>query len=175
MENEEKSILPEIGTITDEDEIYYYFEMIKNIAPGSVLDVGMFLKRIGAVSRQARSCEIPCGVVLYGIDFFWERELVVYQKVYDRIITKRQFFEEEQLQWDSLCFDVAVMLETENYLKEQESQRLWSYVIKNAKSIMSDVAAAKKQVERGIIRGYYPVNIGSKNYAWIPLDELRGE
>lgn len=158
--------------ITDADEIYYYFEMINNIAPQSILDAGMFLKRIGAISRQAMSCEIPHSVSLYGIDFFPEKKIAVYQSIYNGIATKRQFFEQEQLPWKPLFFDVAVMLETEICLKEQESQKLWSYVLQNARSIMSDIAAAKIQVERGRIKGYYPVSVGTGRYAWIPLQEL---
>lgn len=164
--------MTEIGTITDADEIYYYFEMINNITPQSILDVGMFLKRIGAISRQAMSCEIPGSVRLYGIDFFPEKEMAVYQNVYDEIVTKRQFFEKEKLPWETLGFDVAVMLETEECLEEEENQALWSYVLRNAKSIISDTAAAKKQVERRQIKGYYPVSVGTKSYAWIPLGEL---
>lgn len=162
----------EIGTITDSDEIYYYFEMINSVTPQSVLDVGMFLKRIGAISRQAMSCEISQSVRLYGIDFFPEAKMMVYQNIYDEILTKRQFFGQERVPWEQISFDVAVLLETEHYLKEQENRKLWSYVMRNAKNIMADTAAAKNQVERGRIKGYYPVSVGMKSYAWIPLQEL---
>lgn len=164
--------MTEIGTITDADEIYYYFEMINSVTPQSVLDAGMFLKRIGAISRQAMSCEIPQSVRLYGIDFFPETKMAVYRNIYDEIVTKRQFFGREKLPWEQPFFDVAVMLETENCLDEQENRELWSYVLQNAKSIMADTAAAKNQVERGRIKGYYPVSVGTKSYAWIPLQEL---
>ena len=40
------------GIITDETEIYVYFELIKRMQPGSVLDVGMFLTRIGAALSE---------------------------------------------------------------------------------------------------------------------------
>lgn len=39
--------------ITDKDLSYFYFEMIKSSGAQTVLDVGMFLKKMGTVSRQA--------------------------------------------------------------------------------------------------------------------------
>lgn len=37
--------------ITDKDLSYFYFEMIKSSGAQTVLDVGMFLKKMGTVSR----------------------------------------------------------------------------------------------------------------------------
>lgn len=74
--------------ITDADEIYTYFEIIRQLSPKSILDVGMMLKSMGAVSRQAMHCEIPQSARLDGVDFYPEINLPIYQAVYDHIYTK---------------------------------------------------------------------------------------
>lgn len=53
--------------ITDRNDIYLYFEWIKQTKPVNILDFGIFLQRIGAVSRQVMNCEIPKDIVLEGV------------------------------------------------------------------------------------------------------------
>lgn len=71
--------------VTDQDEIYTYFEVIRQLSPACILDVGMMLKRMGAVSRQAMHCVIPQNVRLDGVDFYPEVELPIYHGIYDHI------------------------------------------------------------------------------------------
>ena len=40
------------------NDIYIFFETMKQLEPHSILDIGMFFKRIGAVSRNAMDEEI---------------------------------------------------------------------------------------------------------------------
>ncbi len=55
--------------LKNENDIYMYFETIEQLAPQRVLDIGMFLKRIGSVSRKVMDREVPAEVCLDGIDF----------------------------------------------------------------------------------------------------------
>ena len=79
--------------ITDKDLSYFYFEMIKSSGAQTVLDVGMFLKKMGTVSRQALGSGIGMNVKLYGIDTIPEIRLAVYDKIYDEIITEKEFID----------------------------------------------------------------------------------
>ena len=68
--------------ITKGNDIYIYFELIKQLNPTSVLDVGMFLVRCGAVGRQAMGCEIASEKRLEGVRLSELQELSVYETVY---------------------------------------------------------------------------------------------
>lgn len=165
-----------MGTVTDADAIYYYFEILKNIGKGSILDAGMFLKRIGAVARQVMGCEVSANVLLCGIDFFPEVTMELYREIYDEMLTRDQFFRcgmEFQMMGEA-AFDVAVLLETEDCLSELENTRLWEYAIEHSGAIMAGQEIAENQTARGMIKGYYPVSTGARTYAWIPLPELKG-
>lgn len=76
--------------VTDADEIFTYFEVIRQLSPSSILDVGMMLKRMGAVSRQAMHCAVPQSVRLDGIDFYPEVEMPIYGTIYDHIYSTAQ-------------------------------------------------------------------------------------
>ena len=56
--------------LKNENDIYIYFETIAQLEPKTILDVGMFLKRIGSVSRKAMDGGVPEDVRLDGVDFF---------------------------------------------------------------------------------------------------------
>ena len=60
------------GAITDADMIFFYLSMLDYLKPRRVLDIGMFLKRAGFISRQAMAQEISEEIVLCGIDVFLE-------------------------------------------------------------------------------------------------------
>ncbi|MCR4842357.1 MAG: hypothetical protein K5840_03725 [Eubacterium sp.] len=70
--------------ITDDDYTFVYFEVIKQLGPQRILDVGLFLQRIGALCRQAMSCEIPADTVLDGVDVFGGH-FPIYDRVYDAV------------------------------------------------------------------------------------------
>lgn len=79
--------------IKNENSIYIFFQMIEQIKPQSVLDMGMFLKRVGSVSRKIMGCEVPERVQLDGVDFFPEVSFPVYQRIYNEIIPAELYFE----------------------------------------------------------------------------------
>lgn len=95
--------------ITNENDGYIFFEIIKRLEAMSILDVGMFLKRIGAVSRCAMNEEVPKEAFLAGVDFFPETDFPVWKNVYQQIISKDEFLECVKRQQ----YDLAVILGTE--------------------------------------------------------------
>lgn len=163
------------GIITDSDMMFYYFQMIQNSGPHTVLDVGMLLKRMGAVSRRAMSTEISEDIILCGIDLFPEYQMPIYEEVYDEIIPRDKFFR-EYTRFSCVSgelFDIAVMLDVEQYLDRDDEEALWDYVFQSAGCIMTDAKAGDRLTAEHRIRGYYPVSAGNSSYAWIPLAELR--
>ena len=78
--------------ITNENDIYIYFEVIEQLEPQKILDFGMFLKRAGSVSRKVMNREVPEKVRLDGVDFFPETNFPVWKNIYDRITDYRIFF-----------------------------------------------------------------------------------
>ncbi len=81
--------------IVNQNAVYLYFEIVRQIKPERIIDVGMFLKRIGAVSRQAMGMEIGRNVELCGIDAMPECSAGVYGTIYDRIWSIEEFAENE--------------------------------------------------------------------------------
>lgn len=79
--------------LTDENDIYIFFEVIKQLEPEKILDIGMFLKRIGSISRKAMNCEVPEEIRLDGIEFFPEINFAVWRNIYDQIMSVEQFSE----------------------------------------------------------------------------------
>lgn len=92
--------------LKNENDIYIFFETIKQLEAQSILDIGMFLKRIGSVSRKAMDCEIPETVRLNGVDLFPEKEFPVWKHVYDTIENGEHFLEKRVKD----RYDLTVML-----------------------------------------------------------------
>lgn len=67
------------------EDLYVYYEVIKQIGPESIIDVGMFLMRVGNISRQSMSCEIDGTITLDGICFD-KKHLPIYGVVYNEIV-----------------------------------------------------------------------------------------
>ena len=122
------------GIITDETEIYVYFELIKRMQPGSVLDIGMFLTRIGALSRQAMNCGIPKEVELTGVKLFDGMDFPVHRKVYDRMLTLSSL--------EDKTYDLAALFSVNEYLDEKQKPVFWEYLGGHCKCILADTRDA---------------------------------
>lgn len=168
--------MQEIATITSGDDIFFYFEIIKQLQPQSMLDVGMFLKRIGAISRQAMSMEISQDMFMYGIDFFPEVNLPIYNQVYNGILPKQIFMaNSEVIKNDkSLHFDIAVLLSVDGLLDETEMGRLAACLNVMVDGILTDEVTGKKILACGVGGTYQSLNVGDSQYMWIPLAGREG-
>ncbi|MGN0342148.1 MAG: DUF4422 domain-containing protein [Roseburia sp.] len=108
--------------ITKENDIYLYFEIIRQLRPASVLDVGMFLSRIGAVSRQAMGCEVPEMVILDGVRTEESVCLPVYEGIYGRIYPAGETWMQSET-----VYDVGVVLHT-SMKNACRQQAIWEYL-----------------------------------------------
>lgn len=75
---------------TDADEMFVYFEVIRQLHPNCVLDYGMLLKRMGAITRQAVHCTIQKETRLEGVDICPQIQLPIYHTIYDQIYPAAQ-------------------------------------------------------------------------------------
>ena len=73
--------------INSKDDIFFFFEIIRQLNASFVLDYGMFLKRCGAISRRIGDMEIPEDVTLDAMDLNPGLKLPVYETVYNDIFT----------------------------------------------------------------------------------------
>jgi hypothetical protein len=80
--------------LVDSDTIFLYFKVINDIQPKKVLDMGMLLKRAGALSRDIGNIEIDEGILLDGVDLLPEVDAGVYSTIYDHIFTTEDFLSE---------------------------------------------------------------------------------
>ena len=72
--------------ITDKDVMYIYSEVINQMEPRKILDVGMFYKAIGAVSRRILEMEVPEDCYITGVETDSISWLNVYETIYDEIV-----------------------------------------------------------------------------------------
>ena len=119
--------------IINDNDIYIYFQMIKSLRQTSILDMGLFLQRIGAISRQAMSCEIPSHIYMEGIELFGQTPLPIYNRIYDQItiLPEFNFFADR-------TYDLAMCLRINEWIYPDDRQFFWEYLIAHAHSIVAD-------------------------------------
>lgn len=77
-----------------QNDIFVFYEIINDIKPEKVLDVGMFLKGVGSVSRKIMDKKIDENIWMKGVDFMPEVQFPVFQQIYDEIITIQSFLKQ---------------------------------------------------------------------------------
>lgn len=124
--------------ITDGTDIYVYFEVLRQLRPARVLDVGMFLKRIGAVSREAMSCRLPEGLRLDGIDAMPERRIPIYDRIYDHIYEDVDGWIRDA----GKAYDAAVLIGHGKWLPRERRERLWEAFSGRVQHVLTDLTDA---------------------------------
>lgn len=74
--------MPEI-VINNKNDMYAYYELINQISPKSVMDIGLFLEQTGNISRHFYGNDIPEDIQLDGIAR--KKPFPVYETIYDTI------------------------------------------------------------------------------------------
>ena len=82
--------------VRDKNIMYIFCEVINQLEPESILDIGMFFKSIGGVSRQILGIEISDSIYITGVDTDKTNGLNVYSRVYNKIISKNGICEDKQ-------------------------------------------------------------------------------
>lgn len=134
--------------ISDDNDIYLYFEMVKRTKPQTILDIGMFLQRIGSVSRQAMNCSVPERVYLTGISVD-ETIFPCMKQVYDSIYPLEKIDEITWMNKGDESFDLTFFLHVNEYIYG-DRHVLWNWIIKHSQLTVSD--GNDKEFERYVRR-----------------------
>lgn len=150
--------------LTDETDIYAFFEIIDRTETDSILDVGMFLKRIGAVSRQVKDKEIPVEKKMTGVDFFPEIDCLVWNTIYDSIYGSNEFFLPE----NNRTYELAMVLQLEHCVDKEESVQMWNWLSTHVSFFLTDwnMEEVKRLVK---FKAETPITIDDKSYRFIIL------
>lgn len=127
--------------LANENDIYIFFEVIRQLEPKSILDVGMFLKRIGSVSRKVMDGEIEDNIMLNGVDFFPEIQFPVWNTIYDTYVTYEEFGEAKVEKY----YDLVVALGWKQLQNKIAGQNLLTEVMKAARFVLVD-SGAKREI-----------------------------
>lgn len=120
--------------LKNENSIYMFYEVIQQLESEKILDVGMFLKRVGAVSRKVMGREIPEDRQLYGIDFFPELTFPVWSLIYDQIEPAESYYTKQ----DTEKYDLAVVLGIESLQKKVPLDKIVTQTAKTSKYVLLD-------------------------------------
>ena len=101
--------------VRDKNIMYIFCEVINQLEPESILDIGMFFKSIGGVSRQILGIEISDSIYITGVDTDKTNGLNVYSRVYNKIISKNGICEDNQRCYQDINqqvekYDLAILL-----------------------------------------------------------------
>lgn len=150
--------------LTNETDIYTFFEIINRTEADSILDVGMFLKRVGSISRQIKDKEIPSDKKLAGVDFFPEVACPVWNTIYDVIYRPEEIFVSENEQ----KYELATVIQLEKYMEETETLSMWKWLSTHVSYIVTDweLEAVKKIVK---VKSEQKITVDNKLYQFITL------
>ncbi len=152
--------------VTDENDIFFYFEMIRQVRPESVLDHGMFLRSIGALSRSVRDMRFSEDICLVGVDTDPVCGLGIYETVYDRIVTPYDMF----MSQDHYSLALIMMPEETGLSEPMETlQKRYAGHVDHVgiKIINPSVTDRLKKISSLNVR---PVSVGRNVYALISFD-----
>lgn len=149
--------------INNWNDIYTYFQVIRAYKPDSILDVGMFLKRTGCISRRTMSFEALEAVQLDGIDLFPEYQLNIYLDIYDHVYT----VDNMNLLPENKKYDMIIMLNTTDFISKEQENILFQYAIKHARYILTDMNFIENQIQNGMHVKYHDVTVENSQYALV--------
>lgn len=148
--------------LTDETDIFAFFEVIDQVEASSILDVGMFLKRIGSVSRQIKEKEIYPNQRLTGVDFFPEISCPVWEKIYDDIYKPDEIFWTE----NTNQYELAVVLQLEEHMEKNLADCMWQWMSGHVSYILTDWDM-KKIENRAEYKNSLEIRIDDKIYHFL--------
>ena len=146
--------------IINEHDMYIFFEIIKQLEPEAILDVGMFLKRIGGVSRSLKTCTLEESVELDGVDIYPETNFPVWKTMYNNIIDSETFFKQELKKQ----YDLMILLGAEEVLQKLDLDQLLSKVKSKVNYIFMDKLPDGLLQKKQSINNVKIIQFGEKKY-----------
>ena len=116
--------------IPNKNDIYLFFEIIRQAVPKRVLDVDLFLQRIGMISRQAMNYEIPTDVDLTGWNLSNHTILPVFKTIYDHILPHDCKLND--------IYDLIFLFHTNESIAHSDKITIWEQLSSHGKHIITD-------------------------------------
>lgn len=114
--------------ITDTNDSFLYFQAIDLAKPESVIDFGMFLERVGAVSRNVKDKSISETLRLDGHTTSKLPKLPVYSIIYNNIY--------EEIPKEN--YELAIFLYPFEIYEKNEIEKIIDFINKNTKHVLLD-------------------------------------
>ena len=129
--------------IRNENDIYIYFEVITQLEPRKILDIGMFLKRIGSVARKVMDEELSEEIVLDGVDLFPEIDFPVWKHIYNKIYIVKDFLSISKEQ----NYNLAMLLGGKEIQIHQDLAKLIKVMSKHVRYLLTDILFDSLEIE----------------------------
>jgi hypothetical protein len=113
-------------------DISFLLRSVTQISPQSMLDIGMFLKRIGCISRHVLDDEIDSECILDGADCMPDIKVPVFHTIYDHILPLEDFLtnttslEYQPFQINS--YDLIAVMQPANIIPPQALAPMWEWI-----------------------------------------------
>lgn len=111
-----------------------YIEIIRQICPESILDIGMLMKRYGMLCRQVGEYEIDSKANITGIDYLADYKVGVFDHIYNQIITQKELLNGSYKQNPDLVF----FLDPSLFFLIEEQKIIWQWVINHARYVVTN-------------------------------------
>lgn len=134
--------------LKNENAIYMYYEVMEQLEPKSVLDMGMFLKRVGSVSRKIMNREIDKDIWLEGVDFFPEISFPVWENVYDSMTDAETYFSKG----DHNRYDLTIVFGKSAFAEKIPFENIVEQVSQTTKYVLVDELAQEWRTQKNFVR-----------------------
>lgn len=116
------------------NDMYVYLESAQQLEAAVILDAGMFIKQIGGISRALADKELDENCHITGIDVQEEYSFPIYNTVYDKITSIKDYIIE--LQGEN--YDLGIMLGSIN-IDDEQLQQLVDFMSERCRYMVSSV------------------------------------
>ncbi len=117
--------------------MFVYFEVIRQVQPAAVLDIGMLLKRVGAVARQLMGREISPQLLLEGLDLLQDMDYKAVHTIYNTVY-------KDVAKLPDRHYDLAFLLRSEELLDRATEELLWQYLCVHADNVVTDCCDSQR-------------------------------
>jgi hypothetical protein len=118
--------------LNTEPDISFFLKSVEQITPQSLLDIGMFLKRVGCISRHALDAEIDPACILDGADCMPDIQVPVYRTIYDHILPLGDFLTHttslEYSPFQLSSYDLIAVMQPANIIPPQALAPMWEWI-----------------------------------------------
>lgn len=121
--------------VTKKNDIYVYFQLIKEIEPEKIVDIGMFLKRIGAISRNVLDNSIHEQIVMEGTDVEESPNTKICDTIYNRIYSLEDML---SMRCDTTESCLVMMMDLTDLYGGEKLDEISKWVSENAGYVLLD-------------------------------------